>query len=83
MCVFPHLLGSFEKLFVGGVVVVFAFVGRVRSTNSWSSFVGATEIVFLKMLAVGEDHHVPIAILIKDADSSMHHVPPHVIVVVP
>ena len=83
MSVLPQLFGGLEVLIIDPVFVILTVVGCVDSTNLRPSFISAAALIREKVLAVCDDHQKPASVVDKDADWSMHHIPSHVVKVVP
>ena len=81
--VFPKLFGRFEILIVHTIVSKLAVVSAVLTTDRRTRVVGTAAIVRLQMLAVSRDQQEPGRSINKDGIRPMHHVPAHVVKLLP
>lgn len=81
--VFPELFGDFKKLVIERVVVVFAFIGRIRPADGRAIFVDAASVIIQQVAAVRVDHQIPRPLIDKERDSSVCHVPADAVEIVP
>ncbi len=75
--VLVDLLGRFKVFFVAPIVLEFALVGRVVTTNLRSGLVDPTSIVVLQVLAGGVDQQVPVVIFDEHGRPIVQQVPTH------
>lgn len=83
MSVLPKLIRRFKILIIDAVVVVLTGIRRVVTTDLRASVIGSAAMIGLKVLAVAGDQQVPGIAVHKDRKWSMHHVPPHVVELLP
>lgn len=81
--VFPQLIGRLEELVVAPVVVVFAIIRRISSTDLRSREVDSATIVGHQILTIAENQEKPRSTIDKNRRSPVHDVPPHVVEVLP
>lgn len=83
MCVFPDLFRGFKQPIVGAVIVVFAVVGGVGTTNLRAVVIIPAAIVGKNVFAVAIHHQEPDIFIDENGTVPMHDVPTHVIVIFP